>query len=150
MKKFINTLKFEIARHEFFMRVKKFLLSPFLIALTISFLLWYIAKLNHTYTTNLNVNVEVADQTIKSDCVVEGGGTNLFGYKMSFGHKLNIPIRELRYTLNETQDSITIDIASISRALSVKYSDIKIVSIDAQTTILLDDKLRTEIESSQR
>ncbi|MFI3278623.1 MAG: hypothetical protein SNH13_02855 [Rikenellaceae bacterium] len=149
MKKFINTLKFEIARHELFMRLKRFLLSPFLVALAISFLLWYIAKLNHTYTTDMRINIEVADQLIKSNCVVEGGGTNLFGYKLSFRRRLNIPLQELRYTINPQQDSITIDIASISRAISVKYSDIKIVDVDALTTLYISDELRQDIERAQ-
>ena len=57
--------------------------SPvFLAPLVASFILWYIAKLSYTYTTEQTVRVSVDGQPFEVTCVVEGVGTNLFGYRV--------------------------------------------------------------------
>ena len=53
--------------------------SPVFLALLVaSFILWYIAKLSYTYTTEQTVKVSVDGQPFEVTCVVEGVGTNLF------------------------------------------------------------------------
>ena len=56
-------------------------ISPVFIALfCASFILWYILKLGNVYTTDHSVYVNIDGQTLRVPCVVEGVGTNLFGY----------------------------------------------------------------------
>ncbi len=108
-------------------------ISPaFLIMLTASFVLWYIAKLSYTYTTDLAIDVKVGSAKFKVGCVVEGVGTNLFGYRLYKGGKVSIPLTELRYYRSTEKDdfgNIVLDPQSLQNALSVRYSDIKVSSI---------------------
>ena len=108
--------------------------SPvFLALLMASFILWYIAKLNYTYTTG-----QVFDVT----CTVEGVGTNLFGYQVYMNKTLRIPLSALKYKRSREEGHegrIIIDPQSLQNAISVKFSDIKITSIDAVPEIDFPD-----------
>ncbi len=108
-------------------------ISPaFFVMLTASFVLWYIAKLGYSYTTDLDVNVKIGSAKFEVNCVIEGVGTNLFGYRLYKGGKVSIPLSELKYQRSmEGEDfgSIIIEPQSLQNALSVRYSDIKVVSI---------------------
>ncbi|MFI3332371.1 MAG: hypothetical protein SNI51_03320 [Rikenellaceae bacterium] len=110
-------------------------ISPaFVVMLTASFILWYIAKLSYTYTTELGVNVKVGETKFEVKCVIEGVGTNLFGYRLYKGGKISIPLSELQYqrsTSHENYGVIVIEPQSLQNAISVRYSDIKVVSVGA-------------------
>ena len=55
-------------------------ISPtFVILLCASFILWYILKLQYTYTTDYSVVVNINGDRLRVPCVVEGKGTNLLG-----------------------------------------------------------------------
>lgn len=107
--------------------------SPvFLMLLVASFILWYIAKLSYTYITEQTVRVNISDQTIEVPCVVEGVGTNLFGYRVYVNKTLRIPIEELRTTPSTEpghEDRLVIDPQSLQKALSTRFSDIRIISV---------------------
>ena len=110
--------------------------SPvFLVMLVASFILWYIAKLSYTYTTEQTVQVSVeGGEPFRLDCVVEGAGTHLFGYKAYMNKTLRIPLAELKYRAVETEEGekrLAIDPQSLQNAVSVRFSDIKVVSIGA-------------------
>lgn len=110
-------------------------ISPaFCVMFFAAFVLWYITKLSYTYTTDLNIDVEVAGSEFEVECVVEGVGTNLFGYKLYKGGEVTIPLNELRIARHD-HNSIVIDSMSLLKALSVRYSDIKIKSIGAIPSI---------------
>ena len=98
--------------------------SPvFLALLMASFILWYIAKLSYIYTT-------------------EGVGTNLFGYQVYMNKTLRIPLSALKYKRSREEGHegrIIIDPQSLQNAISVKFSDIKITSIDAVPEIDFPD-----------
>ncbi len=108
-------------------------ISPaFAVMLTASFILWYIAKLSYTYTTDLSIDVKVGNTKFGVVCVVEGVGTNLFGYRLYKGGKVSIPLSELSYLRSVSEDNygdIVIDPQSLQNALSVRYSDIKVMSV---------------------
>jgi hypothetical protein len=77
---------------------KRYISPVFISLLVASFTLWYIAKLNYNYTTELDVKIRIGNQRFEVPCVVEGKGTNLFGYVISTS-RLNIPLSELEYTV---------------------------------------------------
>ncbi|MFR9534028.1 MAG: hypothetical protein SNG49_04235 [Rikenellaceae bacterium] len=119
-------------KNDFIKWLRHYLSSAFLVMLTASFVLWYIAKLSYTYTTDLDIDVKVGDSKFRVNCVVEGVGTNLFGYRLYKGGKVSIPLDELKYehSIDESNfGSIIIDPQSLQNAISVRYSDIKVVSI---------------------
>lgn len=109
--------------------------SPVFLALLVaSFILWYIAKLSYTYTTEQNVKVNVDGQPFEVACVVEGVGTNLFGYRVYMNKTLRIPLSELKYKRSHEEGhdgKLVIDPQSLQSAISVRISDIKIISIGA-------------------
>lgn len=124
-------------------RLRNYISPVFLILLGVSFTLWYISKLNYTYTTDMNIKVKVDDERVIVPCVVEGKGTNLLGYGFYTSRRMNIPLSELNYDIVEVPvideagrvDTLSYDYKvrisplSMQDAISVRFSDLKIVSI---------------------
>lgn len=146
MKKVIDTVK------RFFERLRHYVSPVFVMLLVVSFTLWYIAKLNYKYTTEFDVKVNVDGQRFTVPCVVEGVGTNLLGYVYA-SRRINIPLSELHYSKvrdadhvqelgaePEFSDKIQIDPASLQSAISVRFSDIKIISIGVVPEIEIPEK----------
>lgn len=114
-------------------------ISPtFVMLLCASFILWYILKLQYTYTTDYSVVVNVNGTRLRVPCVVEGKGTNLFGYRVYMNREITIPLTDLKYTQTQMLDEesgevrddvLLIEPQSIQNAISVRVSDIKIVSV---------------------
>ncbi len=96
--------------------------SPVFLALLVaSFILWYIAKLSYTYTTEQVVRVSVDGQPFEVTCVVEGVGTNLFGYRVYMNKTLRIPLSELKYKRSREEGhegKVVIDPQSLQSAIS--------------------------------
>ena len=108
--------------------------SVFIIMLVASFVLWYLSKLNYTYTTEHDVRVSVDGQSVDVRCVIEGLGTNLLGYKINRRTQLRVPLSELKYRRVRNDDEqqtyrVEIDKQSLQDAIATRCSDIKIVSI---------------------
>lgn len=113
----------------------------FFIMLVISFTLWYITKLSYSYTTDFNLELSVSGENIVVGCVLEGKGTNLLHYFMSLS-KMEIDLSEVNYSIKtisysydaETETTkenkvIVIKPSSLKSFLSVRFSDIKVISI---------------------
>ncbi len=73
--------------------IRRYVSPVFLALLVASFILWYLAKLSYTYTTEQTIRVNIDGQPIEVACVVEGLGTNLFGYRVYSSKRLRIPSR---------------------------------------------------------
>lgn len=130
-------------KKDFLQWLRHYISPAFLILLFASLVLWYIAKLSYTYTTDLDIDVKVADSKFEVECVVEGVGTNLFGYRLYKGGKVTIPLSELSYTRSDVVgngDEIIISPQSLQNAISVRYSDIKVISISAIPSITLSQE----------
>ncbi|MFI3318325.1 MAG: hypothetical protein SNH88_03965 [Rikenellaceae bacterium] len=124
------------------------LISPlFLVMLLAATLLWYITKLGNSYTTEIELCVVVEKQRVEVLCLAEGVGSNLFGYKL-YVNKLDIPLAELRFAKRD--DEIIIDKSSMLSAVSVRCSDIKIVSINALPAIKIDERVSAELKRLKR
>ena len=107
--------------------------SPvFLALLMASFILWYIAKLSYIYSTEQMVRVDGDGQVFDVTCTVEGVGTNLFGYQVYMNKTLRIPLSALKYKRSREEGHegrIIIDPQSLQNAISVHYSDVKVVAV---------------------
>ncbi len=118
----------------FLKKLRRYISPVFLALLIASFVLWYIAKLNYTYTTDQVVKIDVDGQQFEVTCVVEGVGTNLFGYRVYARKTLRIPLTDLRYRRSREEGHegrLVIDPQSLQNAISVKFSDIKVISIQS-------------------
>ena len=72
-------------------------------------------------------------------CVVEGKGSNLVGYGFYASRRVNIPLSELNYDIVEVpvddegtlsyEMKVRISPLSMQDALSIRFSNLKIVSI---------------------
>lgn len=112
--------------------MRRYVSPVFLALLAASFVLWYIAKLSYTYTTEQVVHVNVDGEPFEVTCVVEGVGTNLFGYRVYTGKTLRIPLSELKYKRSYEEGHegrLILNPQSLQNAISVRISDIKIISV---------------------
>ena len=112
--------------------LRKYISPVFVAMLVASFVLWYIAKLNYTYTTDKTVQVNVDGEEFEVVCVIEGVGTNLFGYQVYMNKTLRIPLSALKYKRSREEGHegrIIIDPQSLQNAISVHYSDVKVVAV---------------------
>lgn len=83
--------------------MRRYVSPVFLSMLVASFILWYIAKLSYTYTTEQTVRLNVDGEHFEVTCVVEGVGTNLFGYRVYATKRLRIPLSELHYAVSREE-----------------------------------------------
>lgn len=134
--------------------LRKYISPVFLVLLGVSFTLWYISKLNYTYTTDFNIKVKVDGERIVVPCVVEGKGTTLFGYGFYTPRRANIPLSELIYEVVEVpvidENGVVDTLAkeckarilplSMQDAISVRFSDLKIVSVGSFDDITLSQR----------
>lgn len=122
-------------------KLRNYISPVFVALLVISFSLWYISKLNYTYTTDFNIKVKVNGERIIVPCVVEGKGSNLIGYGFYSSRRVSIPLSELNYDIVEVEVEdegtntinhemkVRISPISMQDALSIRFSNIKIVSV---------------------
>lgn len=131
MGKYINSIKL------LWLRWRRAISPVYIGLLCASFLLWYILKLQYTYTTNFSVLINVDGERLRVPCVVEGKGTNLLGYRVYDRKELKLPLEDLKYTITEDwNDSgellgrwYELDPQSVRSAISVRFSDIKVISV---------------------
>ncbi len=137
MKRFVELLKVGLQR------LRKYVSPVFLALLAVAFTLWYILKLDYTYTTDFKVEVNIDGERIMVPCVVEGKGSNLFGYGFYSSRRVNIPLSDLKHevvnvpvpgqqendSLIVMESKLRISPVAMQDALSVRFSDLKIVSV---------------------
>lgn len=128
---------------ETFLRLLHRYVSPiFLVMLVASFILWYIAKLSYTYTTEYTVSINTDGEKYKVACIFEGVGTNLISYHTSLGKSVKIPLSELKYKKSREEGHegmLVIDPQSLQHAIAVRFSDVKVSSIGAIPEIPLPE-----------
>ena len=131
-----------------FWRLLKSYVSPtFIMLMCALFIMWYILKLQYTYTTDYSVLVNVEGERMRVPCVIEGKGTNLFGYRVYMHKEIKIPLNDLKYTIESkvdvaagtVVDNIIIDPQSIQSAISVRVSDIKVISVGDVPPLRMSD-----------
>ncbi|MCI7139473.1 hypothetical protein [Alistipes sp.] len=118
----------------FLRKLRRYVSPVFLALLVASFILWYLAKLSYTYTTEQTIRLSIDGQPVEISCVVEGLGTNLFGYRVYMNKTLRIPLAELHTTPSEVEGhegKLVIDPQSLQHAISVRFSDIKVISVNS-------------------
>lgn len=112
--------------------------TAFVILFCASFILWYILKLQYTYTTDYSVLVNIEGKQLRVPCVIEGKGTNLLGYRVNKHKEIRIPLSDLKYTFTSDPEEsgdgaltnmYIIDPQSMQSAISVRFSDIKVISV---------------------
>lgn len=114
------------------LRLRRIVSPVFITLFVAAFILWYIAKLNYTYTADYVAKLNIDGHRMEVPCVVEGKGSNLLNHKFKIGKRLRIPLSELevvRYLDGDSTVQTSVSRASLRKALSVRISDIKIISV---------------------
>lgn len=125
---------------ELYKQVRGYISPTYITMLVAAFVLWYIAKLGDTYTTEHQVIVVVDGERIDVDCVIRGKGTNLIGYTLfSRSDEFDIPSTELTFDMDSVDENggRTHHIATISmqQALAARMTGVEIVSVGALPSI---------------
>lgn len=125
---------------ELYKQVRGYISPTYVTMLVAAFVLWYIAKLGDTYTTEHQVIVVVDGERIDVDCVIRGKGTNLIGYTLfSRSDEFDIPSTELTFDMDSVDENggRTHHIATISmqQALAARMTGVEIVSVGALPSI---------------
>lgn len=122
--------------------IRKYVSPVYVLLVFVSFTVWCMAKLSYTYTTDIKTRVEIDGRNYTLKCVVEGKGTNLLRYRFFKTPKIHIDGEELAYSvvrsyktdedgnqLSEMEKKVHLKHNSIQNAISVHFSDIKIISV---------------------
>lgn len=120
-----------------FKRVSRQYTSPvFIVFLFASFVMWYIAKLNYTYTTILPFEITINGEKIRVHCMAEGVGYRLFAHPFYGRTNLRLQLSDVK-TIPSEEDSTLLYITpeSIKNAITTRNSDIKIISVEEIPTI---------------
>ena len=119
------------------LRVKGWISPVFITLMCVSFLFWYILKLQYIYTTDFNVHLNIDGERVKVPCVVEGKGSYLVGYRL-YSKEQKIALADLKYSVEQEHSAegdeivgewYVLDPQSVQSAISVRFSDIKIISL---------------------
>ena len=121
-----------------FLKVKDFCVAHigrkvtplFLVMLGLSFVLWYVSKLQYSYTAEVPVVVSVEGDRHRVTCVVQGSGHNILSaryfkrkpVKLKRGDVELIPVEGEVNTWEVGQESLR-------NAIAIRNADIKVVSV---------------------
>ena len=102
----------------------------FLVMLGLSFVLWYVSKLQYSYTAEVPVVVSVEGDRHRVTCVVQGSGHNILSaryfkrkpVKLKRGDVELIPVEGEENTWEVGQESLR-------NAIAIRNADIKVVSV---------------------
>lgn len=138
-------------------RLRRAISPVYIVLLCASFILWYILKLQYTYTTDFAVLVNVDGERLRVPCVVEGKGVNLLAYRVYMRKELKIPLSDLKYKLQTDADEQSgeehrwyeLDAQSMHSAISVRFSDIKVISVGDIPNLEIPDEPKPKQEQSQ-
>ena len=125
---------------ELYKELRGYISPTYITMLIAAFVLWYIAKLGDTYTTEHEVAVIVDGEHIDVDCVIRGKGTNLIGYTLfSQSDEFEIPSTELTFDMDSVDESGQrmhhIATISMQQALAARMTGVEIVSVGAMPSI---------------
>ncbi|MBP3564895.1 MAG: hypothetical protein J6J77_04575 [Alistipes sp.] len=132
MKKLLNRL------NVIYRWIRGYISPVFIVLFCASFILWYIIKLGNVYTTNYDLRLNIDGESLRVPCVVEGVGTNLLGYNVYQHKELRFSLSDLKYAVEQKVDEQTgevlgryciIDNQSLQNAITLRFSDIKVLSV---------------------
>ncbi len=129
--------------------LRKYISPLFVAMLLLAAILWYITKLGYSYTTEIKLNIHIEDAKLSTTYVAEGVGFKLLGYNFYKGGNLKLPIKELKYKVSTNEDEekmLDFTQESIFNAITMHFSDIKILSVGSIPSIEMTEKLQEAIK----
>lgn len=126
---------------EFWQRVFGARLSPaFLVMLALSALMWYLSKLDDTYTAEVPVVVRYDGENYRVMCMAEGTGRQIVGHRLFASRALQLDISEVELIPVEGKDGFySIEQESLHSLISVNNSELRIISIGNSPELRIDE-----------
>lgn len=110
--------------------IRKYVSPVFLALLALSFLMWFLTKLSYTYTAEVPVDVDIDGNKFRVTCIAEGVGYRILGHRTFNKSHVTLRFRDVHTTPSVISDGhYVVDPYSLQNAISVRNSDIKIISI---------------------
>lgn len=120
--------------------IRKRITPAFLVTLALALIFWYSGKLQYTYTTTLPFTVEIEGDRVRTTCMVEGTGHNLlsaryFKRRVVKLQRFDVDLLSVDGAANTYEISPT----SLQNILSVRYPNIKILSVSRMPFIVFNE-----------
>ena len=121
-----------------FLKVKDFCVARigrkvtplFLVMLGLSFVLWYVSKLQYSYTAEVPVVVSVEGDRHRVTCVVQGSGHNILSARYFKRKPVKLKRGDVELTPVEGEENTwEVGQESLLNAISIRNADIKVVSV---------------------
>lgn len=111
----------------------------FFMLLALSVGLWYISKLSHVYTAEINIPICIDSLRISVRCNVEGVGYRILRHKIAPGrNRVTVTSDDIVLTPSATvADKYDISPFALQNAISSRISDLKIKSVRSPIEIEL-------------
>ena len=104
--------------------------SAFLIILGLTVVLWYASKLKYTYTAKIPVVVTIGDDRHRLECLVEGTGHNIVSARYFKRKKIKLKYADVQLVeVDGMENTYEVVSSSLFDALSMRFSDLKVVSV---------------------
>lgn len=116
-------------------------LSPaFLVLLALSALMWYLSKLDYTYTAEVPVAIRYEDDTYRVMCMAEGTGRHIVGYRWFAHRALPLDISKVELLPVEGKDGFySIEPTSLQNYISMHNAELRIISIGTTPELRIED-----------
>ena len=127
---------------EFWNKVFGARLSPaFLVMLGLSLLMWYLSKLDYTYTAEVPVSLRFEGEKYRVMCMAEGTGRQIVGHRWFARRAISLDTSKVVLLPVEGKDGYySIEAGSLQNFISVNHSDLRIISIGTPPELRLDGK----------
>ena len=121
-----------------FLKVKDFCVAHigrkvtplFLVMLGLSFVLWYVSKLQYSYTAEVPVVVSVEGDRHRVTCVVQGSGHNILSARYFKRKPVKLKRGDVELTPVEGEvNTWEVGQESLRNAIAIRNADIKVVSV---------------------
>ena len=121
-----------------FLKVKDFCVAHigrkvtplFLVMLGLSFVLWYVSKLQYSYTAEVPVVVRVEGDRHRVTCVVQGSGHNILSARYFKRKPVKLKRGDVELTPVEGEvNTWEVGQESLRNAIAIRNADIKVVSV---------------------
>lgn len=130
-----------------FLKVKDFCVAHigrkvtplFLVMLGLSFVLWYVSKLQYSYTAEVPVVVSVEGDRHRVTCVVQGSGHNILSARYFKRKPVKLKRGDVELTPVEGEvNTWEVGQESLRNAIAIRNADIKVVSVSRMPYVTFD------------
>lgn len=119
--------------------LKRYMSFGFLVMLILSFIMWFIIKLDRTYTATVPFEIAVGKHEFRVETVVSGKGNRIFAYRYYRKKRLAVSWKELEISPSAVDPgAYVISPYSLQNAISRQTTELQIISLGTIPEIRYD------------